>query len=136
MISVDTLGYLCIAINIHSYLASLEQMKLVLKSKDGICYFIFILRPNKSKLDYAMNLYKEFVVFLIIYIIGAYIYEDLPTHLYNITEWSLVVLIYGSIIIPALVNLILSIKDLLVFIKARYYTVLETQEKRYHYRCD
>lgn len=35
MISVDTLGYLCIAINIYSYLAPLEQMKPVLKSKDA-----------------------------------------------------------------------------------------------------
>lgn len=35
IISVDTLGYLCIAINIYSYLAPLEQMKPVLKSKDA-----------------------------------------------------------------------------------------------------
>ncbi len=83
----------------------------------------------KTKLDYAMNLYIEFVVFLMLSIIGAFIYEDLPTHLYDITEWSLVVLIYGSIMIPALVNLILLMKDLLVFIKARYYRALETKEK-------
>jgi hypothetical protein len=98
MIFGDTLGYLCIAINIYSYLASLEQMKPLLKSKDGICYFLFILKPHKSKLDYAMNLY----VFLILSIIGAFIYEDLPTHLYDITERSLFVLIYCSIMIPAL----------------------------------
>jgi hypothetical protein len=76
-----------------------------------------------------MNLYIEFVVFLILSIIGAFIYEDLPTHLYDITEWSLVVLIYCSIMIPALVNLTLSIKGLLVFIKARYYGAPETQDK-------
>ena len=95
----------------------------------GICYFIFILKPYKSKLDYAMNLYIEIVVFLILSIIGAFIYEDLPTQLYDMTEWSLIVLIYGSIMIPALVNLISSIKDRLAFIKARYYRAPVTEEK-------
>lgn len=33
-ISVDTLGYLCVAINIYSYVAPLEQIKPILKSKD------------------------------------------------------------------------------------------------------
>jgi hypothetical protein len=77
-----------------------------------------------------MNLYIEFVVFLIFSIIGAFIYEDLPTQLYDIAEWSLVVLIYCSIMIPALVNLILSSKDLLVFIKAIRYRAMKRREAR------
>ncbi len=100
----------------------------------GICYFIFTLNPYKSKLDYAMNLYIEIAVFLILSIIGAFIYEDLPTHLYDMTEWSLIVLICCSIMIPALVNLILSIKDSLVYIKSRHYRAPESQEKLDHLR--
>lgn len=34
VISVDLLGYICIAINIYNYVAPLEQIKPVLKSKD------------------------------------------------------------------------------------------------------
>lgn len=94
----------------------------------AICYFIFILKPYKSKIDHIMNLYIEFVIFLILSIIGAFIYEDLPTQLYDITEWSLVVLIYSSIMIPALVNLIISGKDLVLFIKARCVKAPETNE--------
>ena len=81
-----------------------------------------------------MNLYIELVVFLILSIIGAFIYEDLPTHLYDMTEWSLIVLICCSIMIPALVNLILSIKDSLVYIKSRHYRAPESQEKLDHLR--
>jgi hypothetical protein len=56
-----------------------------------------------------MNLYIEVNTFLILSILGALIYEDLPTFLYNTIEWILVVLIYMSVMVPALVNLLLLI---------------------------
>ena len=66
-----------------------------------------------------MNFYLEFVTFLILSIIGAFIKEDLSTNLYDFADLTLVVLIYSIIIVPAIVNLIISIKDLILYFKRR-----------------
>jgi hypothetical protein len=78
-------------------------------SSYAICFFIIYNKPYQSKLDTIMNLYIEVNTFLILSILGALIYEDLPTILYNTIEWILVVLIYMSVMVPALVNLLLII---------------------------
>ncbi len=79
-----------------------------------ICYYILISRPYKTRLDNIMNFYIELITFWIFSIIGAFIKEDLSRDLYDLAEWSLIILIYSSIMIPALVNISISIKDLII----------------------
>lgn len=80
----------------------------------SIFYFIFIFKPFKNRLDNMMNLYIEFNTFLILSLMGAYIYEDLSDILYGLAEWALVILIYMSIIMPTLVNTIILIKNFIL----------------------
>ncbi len=47
--------------------------------------------------------------------IGAFIYEDLDEGLYNAAKWSIVVMLYASIIVPSLVQLAILIKDILSY---------------------
>jgi hypothetical protein len=61
-----------------------------------------------------MNLYIEANTFLILSVIGAFIYEDMPNSLYDALEWMLVILIYASIMVPALVNLLLLIYKIIM----------------------
>jgi len=70
-----------------------------------ICFLIIYYKPYQSKVDNIMNLYIEVNTFLILTVIVAFIYEDLPESLYDTIEWILVILIYMSIIVPALVNI-------------------------------
>lgn len=95
----------------------------------GICYFIFMFKPYKTKLDNIMNLYIEVVTFLILSIIGVFIYEDLHTTLFNLADWSLVVMIYLSIIIPALTNLMILVKDLTTWFIAKCRIVPKAHEQ-------
>jgi hypothetical protein len=84
-----------------------------------ICHYILLFKPFKTRLDNIMNFYIEFLTFLILSIIGAFIKEDLSSDLYELADWSLVVLIYSIIMVPASVNLIISIKDLILYFKTR-----------------
>ena len=84
-----------------------------------ICYYILIFKPYKTRLDNIMNVYIELITFWIFSIIGAFIKEDLSRDLYDLAEWSLIILIYSIIMIPALVNISISIKDLIIFTKSR-----------------
>jgi hypothetical protein len=79
-----------------------------------ICYYILIFKPYKTRLDNIMNVYIELITFWIFSIIGAFIKEDLSRDLYDLAEWSLIILIYSIIMIPALVNISISIKDLII----------------------
>ena len=88
-------------------------------SSYAICFFIIYNKPYQSKLDTIMNLYIEVNTFLILSILGALIYEDLPTILYNTIEWILVVLIYMSVMVPALVNLLLLIYKIIMKIRSQ-----------------
>lgn len=78
----------------------------------GLCYFIVIIRPFKEKVDNAMNLFTEAVIFIIQSLIGAFIYQDLREGLYNAVKWSIVVMLYASIMVPSLVQLGILLKDL------------------------
>jgi cellulose synthase/poly-beta-1,6-N-acetylglucosamine synthase-like glycosyltransferase len=64
-----------------------------------------------------MNLYIEVNTFLILSVIGAFIYEDLPTSLYDTIEWTLVVLIYMIVMVPTLVNIVLLIHNIIMKIR-------------------
>jgi hypothetical protein len=79
-----------------------------------IWYFILFFKPYQSKLDNRMNLYIEVNTFLILSVIGAFIYEDLPTSLYDTIEWTLVVLIYMIVMVPTLVNIVLLIHNIIM----------------------
>jgi hypothetical protein len=94
-------------------------MQVVINSSFSftICHYILIFKPFKTRLDNIMNFYIEFLTFLILSIIGAFIRQDLSSDLYALADWSLVVLIYSIIIVPAIVNLIISIKDLILYFK-------------------
>jgi hypothetical protein len=84
-----------------------------------IYHYILIFKPYKTRLDNIMNFYIEFITFCIFSIIGAFIKEDLSGDSYNIAEWSLIILIYSSIVLPAVVNIVISIKDLIIYFKER-----------------
>jgi hypothetical protein len=64
-----------------------------------------------------MNLCIEVNTFLILSVIGAFIYEDLPTSLYDTVEWTLVVLIYMIVMVPTLVNIVLLIHNIIMKIR-------------------
>ncbi len=66
-----------------------------------------------------MNFYIEFLTFWVLSIMGAFIKEDLSSNLYDIADWSLVVLIYSIVIVPAIVNLITTIRDIILYFKRR-----------------
>jgi hypothetical protein len=86
----------------------------------AICYFILLYKPYKTKLDNIMSFYTEFTTFLILSVIGAFIDEDLSRTLYDLADWSLFLMIILSIMIPAVVNLFVSIKNFLTWVRARY----------------
>lgn len=85
----------------------------------AICYFIFIFKPYKTKLHNIMNLYIETINFLILSIIGTFIHKGLSSNLYSSAEWSVIILIYASITGPALVNIIISMKDFAFWLRER-----------------
>jgi hypothetical protein len=93
----------------------------------AICHYILLVRPFKTRLDNIMNLYIEFITFLILSIIGTFIKEDLSNDLYDIAEWSLIILIYSSIMLPALVNIVISIRNLIIYFKSKYVRNMEEQ---------
>jgi hypothetical protein len=86
----------------------------------SICFFIIIYKPYRYKLDKFMNLYVELNSFLILTIIGAYIKEDLPYNIHESCELIILVLIYMSITIPALVNAFILLKDIILYLR-RYF---------------
>ncbi len=83
----------------------------------SLCYFIILNQPFKKKLDNIMNIYIEFITFCTFSILGAFIYEELHSYLYNIAEWSLIILIYLSIMGPALLSIIISCKDFVICLR-------------------
>jgi hypothetical protein len=88
-------------------LHSSPYIQIMLNSIASYAIFIFTLyfKHYKINFDSIMNLYIELNTFLILSAVGAFIYEDLPTYLYDMMEWTLVVLIYMSIMVPALLNI-------------------------------
>jgi hypothetical protein len=84
----------------------------------SVCYFILIFKPYNTRRDYFINLYTEVNVFLIFFSIGAFISEHISDTLYSLAEWNLVILLYLSIIVPALIKIILLIIDIIVKLKA------------------
>jgi hypothetical protein len=76
----------------------------------AIWYYMIIFKPYKARVDNLMSLYVEFNIFVILSVIGVFLYEDLNSSMYDISEWRLVVLIYMSIIVPAVINILLLIK--------------------------
>ena len=84
----------------------------------AISYYIFIFNPYKAKLDNAMNLYTEFNTFLCLTIIGAFLNEDLSSNLRDVAEWAFVIFLYMSILVPALVNILFLIKNILSKLKS------------------
>jgi hypothetical protein len=103
-------------------LYSTPYIQVVLNSSFSIMiwYYMLIFNPYVSKLDRYMSLYIEFITFLILSIIVSFTYEDLASDLYDIAEWSIIILIYLSIMVPNLVNLVITIKYFIDWLKVRY----------------
>lgn len=66
-----------------------------------------------------INLYIELNTFLILTVIAPFIYDDLPAYLYDGFELTLVVLIYTSIMIPALINISILIYNIIINLRQR-----------------
>lgn len=95
----------------------------------SICFFIIIYRPYRYKLDNFMNLYIELITFMILTLIGAYIKEDLPYNLHEMSELIIIILIYMSITIPALLSAIILLKDIILY-SIRYFTNLKEKKSQ------
>ena len=78
----------------------------------AICYFIIFYNPFKTSFDHRMNIFLEVNIFLIQCILGTFIYEDMSTDLYEIADWSIVVLLYMSILVQALANIVYTVAEL------------------------
>ncbi len=105
-------------VNIILFYASPFIQVVINSSLSFACFhYISLLKPFKTQIDNIMSIYIEFITFLILSIIAAFIKEDLSSDLHKIADWCLVILIYSSIMVPALFNLVISIKDLIIYFK-------------------
>jgi hypothetical protein len=66
-----------------------------------------------------MSLYTELINFMILSILISFLDDGLPIYLYEYAEWGLIILLYLSILIPALANIIVSVRDIIRWLKRR-----------------
>ncbi len=65
--------------------------------------------------------------FMILSVVGVFIKEDLYSGLYSIADWGLIIFVYLSIMVPALVNILLLIRSFVI--KCRGKTDNKIQEE-------
>lgn len=82
-------------------------------------HFLIVYKPYKTKWDNMMNLFIEGNIFLILTLIGVFIHQNLPSEIYQITEVSLVVLLYMSTSVVTIINFILDVKKAINMLKAK-----------------
>jgi hypothetical protein len=117
---IDILRRLLYGVNMILFYSS-PYIQVVINSVSSfvVFHYYFVYRPCSKKFDNIMNLYTEINNFLTLSFIGAFISEDLPNNMNYVAEWSVIILIYLSIMGPTMINLILSIRDLTLWIRAR-----------------
>ncbi len=117
---MDLIRRLVYGINMIIFYHS-PYIQVVINSSISFSTFIFMIlyQPYKKRLDNILNIYIEFNTFCILSAIGAFIYEDLPSYLYNISVEIAIIMIYLIIILPAIVNITISIQNFILWLRRR-----------------
>jgi hypothetical protein len=97
-------------------LSSAPYIQVVINSSFsiGIAYFLIIFKPFKSKIDNYMKIYIEVNNSIIISLTGLFLTEKLPNRLYEVAEWTIVILTYAGFALPTLVRVIIILKDAVI----------------------
>jgi hypothetical protein len=84
-----------------------------------IFHYTLIHKPYQKRLQHIISLYTEMINFMILSVIVAFMYDGLPKYLYEYAEWGLTILLYLSTLIPCVLNIIISIRDIISWLKRR-----------------
>jgi hypothetical protein len=105
------------------FLSSSPYIQVVINSSIsiGICFFFIMHRPFKSKVENTVKFYIEIVNAIIQFIIGLFLKEGLPSDLYEIADWSLVIMTYSILILPTFLKAFILVQHWIKKRRARNY---------------
>ncbi len=96
-------------------------IQVIINSSFSLCILHYMIyhKPYASKKDLVINIFIEGNIFMILSLIGAYLKDDLWGIIYKLLEIGIIALLYGSILVPASINLLFDIRIIIEKFKTR-----------------
>jgi hypothetical protein len=103
------------------FLYDSAYIQVIINSIFSFCilHYLIYYKPYTNRKDLLINIFIEGNTFLILSLIGAYLKDKMNDIIYKMIEICISILLYGILIVPTAINLVLDIRAIVIKYKDR-----------------